>query len=249
MADKPAVNRPGFTPTVKSTLSAVRGKNKYLKFEPNTTTCVRFLPPPSESLFVPITQHFKLKDLETGKTQTLACLEKHGNAATGTKCYLCDVMAALDTLKDDKQAKKHAKFLFPSNQGAITALQGEKTPEGFKYFGPMVVTFSQRDVNKMTAVLNTQEYIEQVPFTDADKGQSILVNRTGSGFDTEYTFQLTNKIEALDTIFPDWVAKYIHDIVGYNDLKIRTRDEQKQALKDTFGDTLDWGWLESEFGL
>lgn len=245
---KPKINRPGFTPSAKATLSAGKDKSKFFKQDPGTTEIIRFLPPAQQELGALVTQHFKLKSPE-GDDIALACLYDHGDAETGEACWLCELVEYLRGLKDKSIDKivKGKDGIHAKSQFIYQVSKGEKQADkSFKWKPIQLWGLSPTWNEDLGAVLKGQEFLEAASFTDADEGQAIISTRTGSGFDTKYKFQLSNQPCCLDDILPGWQDKWISDYVQYMSLRLANRELQRECAKLTYGDRLDWADIDEK---
>jgi len=240
----PAKIRPGVEPSPEATEKALQGPRKFVDIRPNTTAMVRFLPPPTQQLFVQSLNHYRLKD-QDGRGIALACLRAHGTDETSRDCWICELVEYLTDLNVSayNQIAKDLKA-GPKNYGMVT--MGEKQPdETWQYQKVQLLGINGKGGTAINEVLKRQKLVGQVLFTDIEKGQSVLVTRTGSGFNQTYTAEKSGVVESLDVIRPTWEDEYIPDILAALELKIYTRDMQRAYVKLAFGDRLDWDAIDA----
>lgn len=237
-----AVQRPGFKPNVKANMDSTKSDKIFVNVKEDTTVRFRFLPPGNKDgvLFTNSTNHFKLKS-EEDRGMALACLNVHGEG----DCYLCKLSKALKKL--GKAEKKIGDAIRPSTRFNAQVLVAEKEGNKWVYRGPKILGLSPTTADSVNQILSNQEMVEDDFFTDPDKGQDILISRTGTGFNTKYKVDRTGRKMKLDDIFPEWSEKFITDLTDELNLTIVTVEEQKQAAMRTFGDEIPWEELGIEF--
>lgn len=231
--------RPGCELNIEASEKALLGPKKFVDVKPNTTRMIRFLPPASPTLFVQSANHYKIKD-QDGRGIALACLRMHGTEESGTACWVCDLIEYLTNsgLKANEQIAKDLKAgLKDYAQVCVGEQQADDT---WKYDKVQLLGINSKGGQAVLDVGKRQKLIKQPLFCDADNGRSVLITRTGSGFNTTYTAQACDTPESLDSIRPTWVDEYFHDMTAALDLKVYTRDMQRAYVKLTFADRLDW---------
>lgn len=238
------LNRPTFSVNISANKKATAKKSVFYDLAPDTATRVRVLPPVTEDgmLFTVVANHFKLKN-EEGMGTALACLREHGNDEIGTECYLCELSSFLRN--GDKGDKKISNDIYASRRWYLQCLIYDKD-DG--YFGPKLVGLSRTTAEKVQNVLTTQDDVGDDYFCDPDKGQDLVITRTGSGLKSRYDVQPTGKKVALDEIFPEWETQILTDVYKAIDLKIFDVDEQKKTALRTFGDEVDWEAVQEAIG-
>ncbi|KPJ97090.1 MAG: hypothetical protein AMJ55_00285 [Gammaproteobacteria bacterium SG8_15] len=232
-----------FRVNVKANIESTVRKTVFFDIKPDSMNRIRVVPPVDETgmIFTKAVNHFKLKN-EDGFGIALACLEEHGDEGT---CYLCKLIKFLEKTGDKSDAKV-AKMLAASSRWYLQAFIGEKDVDGnLNYTGPKLVGLSKTTAEKVSNLLTTQDQIGDVFFCDPDNGQDLVVQRIGTGFKTKYEVQLTGKQVALSDIVPDWEDKLITDVNEALNMKVRTPEEQREAVLRTFGDELDWDTIDA----
>jgi len=240
-------------PNVQANLSATKSKDIFVKVDENATMRVRFLPTnhPEGILTYTTVSHFKLKEeTEDGgsKGMALACLEEHG-AEGHTDCYICDLIKGLDR-SGDKTHKKIAKAMKPSIRYNYQVLVAEKQNDGtWKYGKPKILGLPKTAHEDLAQLLANMEMMGQPDYTDIEKGQDILISRSGTGVNTKYRVDRTGEQVSLDEVYPGWDNDFIEDMWGALNLRVFTREQQKSAAQFTYADEIDWEQMQDEFGL
>jgi len=240
-----AVNKPTFKVNVGANKKATERKTVFYDLKPDTSTRMRILPPVTDDglIFAKVTNHFRLKN-EEGFGMALACLQEHGTAETGETCYLCQIVNHLR--KGDKGDQKIAGDLRPSPRWYVQAYILDK--DSGEYFGPKLVGLSKTTAEALQDILVSQDDTGDDFFCDPEKGQDIVIKRTGSGLNTKYTVMPMGDKVPLSSIVPGWEDKIITDIYGVLDLRLEDMDGQKRALARTFEDELDWDTIQEVVG-
>lgn len=238
-------------PNVQANLSATKSKDVFIKVDENATMRVRFLPTnhPEGILTYTTVSHFKLKEeTEDGATKgmALACRQEH---ADDESCYICDLIRALDR-SGDKGHKKIAKMLKPSIRYNYQVLVAEKQNDGtWKYGKPKILGLPKTAHEDLAQLLANMEMMGQPDYADIEKGQDILISRTGSGVNTKYRIDRTGEMTNLDEVHPEWDSQFIEDMWDALNLRVFTREQQKAAAQFTFPDEIDWEQMAEEYGL
>jgi hypothetical protein len=240
--------RRGHKVSIKANVNTTRVDSIYLDLKEDETRRIRFMPPnrADGALFTKIVNHFRLKtDDNPPRGMAVAC-NGHFN---DEDCYLCTLSKVLKT-NGDKAEKKIGDDIRASARFYAPVLVAEKEDDGtWTYHGPKLLGLPKTAVEDINAILLQQDMAGDDFFCDADKGQDILITRTGTGFNTKYKASATGQKNKLDDIFSDWEEKFIDsvdEVVGLNFLAV---EDQKSAAVRTFGDDLDWDALSEDFNL
>lgn len=240
--------RRGHAINIKANVNSVRTESIYMDLKQDETRRVRFLPPnrADGALFTKIVNHFKLKtEDEPARGMAVACL----NHVEDKPCYLCELSSVLKK-HGDKAERQLGDDIRASARFYATVLVAEKADDGsWEYRGPKLIGLPKTAVEDLNAILLQQDMAGDDFFCDAEKGQDILITRTGSGFQTKYKSMASGKKNNLDDIFPEWEEKFIDKIEDAVGLTIISYEDQKAAAVRSFGDDLDWDALAESFNL
>lgn len=244
--DRSAIQKPN----VQANLNASKQGSKFVKVDENSTLRVRFLPTvhPEGLLTYTTTSHFKLKEeADDGgvKGMALACLGEHGDEP----CYVCDLIKGLNK-SGDKAAVKIAKQLRGSTRYNYQVLVAEKQNDNtWKYGKPAILGLPKGASEDLAQLLANMELMGQPDFADANKGQDILISRTGTGLSTKYRIDRSGEAVDLDEVYPKWDDDFMDDMWDALNLRVFSRDAMKRAAKFTFSEEIDWETLADEYGL
>lgn len=228
-----ALKRPGFVGSPSANDAALRGDEKFLKFKDGDTKLLRFLPPPREDgiIFYPVTSHY-VKSQDSDKKASLACNRKHGNDEVGRQCLVCDVV---DFMLGEDKKDKDAKEIRAQTRQHTQVLEGMPGKAGaVSYSAPKFPAWSGKAANKINAIFKSMEKLGQPLAYDHDKGQSLMITRTGEGLETDYSVERTSQIEALDDIRPTWADEFKEDIYAAVGLNVVDVPTQEAHLRLTF---------------
>lgn len=245
--DRSAIQKPN----VQANLNASKSKDTFVKVDENSTLRVRFLPTthPEGLLTYTTTSHFKLKEeADDGgvKGMALACINEHGD---GESCYICDLIKALNK-NGDKAGVKIAKHLRGSTRYNYQVLVAEKQGDGtWKHGKPKILGLPKGASEDLAQLLANMELMGQPDFADIEKGQDILISRTGTGLQTKYRIDRTGEQQSLDDIYPEWENDFIEDMWDALGLRVFTREQMKQAARFTYSNEIDWDLMAEEYGL
>jgi hypothetical protein len=240
--------RRGFKVNVKANVDSTRMDSIFVDIKQDSTRRLRFLPPPNEdgTLFTKIVNHFKLKsDDDPPRGMAVGCND-HFN---GEDCYLCRLSKTLK--KDgDKAEKKIGDDIRASARFYAPVLVAEKNEDGEWVYDQKVklVGLPKTAVDDISALLVQQDMVGDDFFCDVEKGQDVLITRTGTGFQTKYKISLCGQKMDLNDIMGEDV-KEIEDVVEACNVNLVSNDEQRAAAVRTYGDDLDWDALAEEYGL
>lgn len=239
-----ALNRPTFKPNIKASTKSLERKTPFYDLKPDTVTRVRVLPPVSEDgmIFYKVTNHFQLKG-EEDQGIALACLHEHGTDETGEDCYICDLVKLLRR-SGDKGDDAIASKLRASPRWYVQAYIYDKDSDS--YIGPKLIGLSKTTAEALNDLMVAQDDSGDGLFCDPDEGQDITITRKGAGLKTKYTVAPTGKVISLDEAIPGWEDKIMTDVWGSFELKLMDRDGQRRAVQRTFGDQLDWEYINSK---
>lgn len=233
-------------PSVQANLNATKSKEVFIKVDENATMRVRFLPTthPEGILTYTTASHFKLKEeTDDGGTKgmALACLEEHGDEP----CYLCELQQKLRN--GDRAEKKIANMINPSIRYNYQVLVAEKQGDGTWKYGkkPKILGLPKTAHQDLAQLLSNMELMGQPDYSDIEKGQDILITRTGTGKDTRYRIDRTGEMTNLDEVFPEWEGAFIEDMWDALNLRVFSREQQKQAAQFTFADEIDWEKMQA----
>jgi hypothetical protein len=240
--------RRGHKVSIKANVNTTRVDSIYLDLKEDETRRIRFMPPnrADGALFTKIVNHFRLKtDDNPPRGMAVACNQHFHDE----DCYLCRLSKVLK--KDgDKAEKKIGDDIRASARFYAPVLVAEKEDDGtWVYHGPKLLGLPKTAVEDINAILLQQDMADDDFFCDAEKGQDILITRTGTGFNTKYKSTATGVKNKLDTIYPDWEEKFIETVEDEVGLNFMPVEEQKSAAVRTFGDDLDWSALADAFNL
>ena len=234
------MKRPGFSPDAEASVAAAKQDNSlFVKIANGETVTVRILPPDREDqvMFTPSQNHWNLRHPDDDTNIAVACLDMHGNEETGYECTVCALRNAVFELPDAER-KVYKKFLEDTrlngryNMQVITPTlrNGEKV-----YVGPRLWGVSKKVITTLTTMQKSLMATNKPSFADADKGQDLIVSRTGDGFDTEYTIMLSGDMTSLDDIMPTWADKFWPSLYPKLKLRIYAPDKLRAVLAHTYG--------------
>ena len=241
-----------FKVNVKANLEAFSNKSRFEDVKDGETKIFRLAPSVREDglLFYRVFQHWNLKDQDDNSI-AVANLGVHGNEETGTKDYIEELSDVL--LKHGNQMEqKIGKDLKGNNRYHAMGWKGKPGEDGASEF-TFIPELKFLSVPKTAAqqtieIIKKQQYLNEPTLDDSEKGQAVLVTRTGTGFATKYMSERSGQIVALDEIVPGWQDQLIKNLYDELNLKIYTRAVQKQLAQMPYPD-LDWEKLEQEYGL
>jgi len=247
--DRSAIQKPN----VQANLNASKQGSKYVKVDENSTLRVRFLPTthPEGLLTYTTVSHFKLKEeADDGgvKGMALACLGQHGDGS-GEACYVCDLIKGINKT-GDKAGMKIAKQLRGSTRYNYQVLVAEKQNDNtWKYGKPAILGLPKGASEDLAQLLANMELMGQPDYADVEKGQDILISRSGTGLSTKYRIDRTGEQVNLDEVYPGWENDFMEDMWDALNLRVFTRDAMKRAARFTFSEELDWETLGDSFDL
>ena len=242
-----------FEPDVKANMDATKIDRFFMDIPKDQTVRVRIMPIIDESglVFVRANNHYKMIG-ENGKGTALACLEKHGNVETGESCYLCELARKLAKFGDKAEAKI-GKSILCSPRWYTQVLVAEETGRDdqdqpiLKYTGPKLLGLPKTGADAVNTIMNNMRTAGQKSFTHPDEGQDLFLTRySGTPW---YSAERSGVVQPLVEICPEWEDKIMEDVPSEIDLKVVSREEQRQAAVRAFGDDLDWTALAEEYGL
>jgi hypothetical protein len=185
---------------------------------------------------------------------SLACLETHGNEETGQKCYVCDLLAVLETYMADADtrklfSRKARNHLHANSRYYAAAFEGVDIDGEWKFDGPAkVFGFPTSVKNEIMKIVKAQKQFKEVPFHDEKKGLCLYVSKEGSGLQTKWSVERGGQPQDINELIPGWESKIFTDIWAQLDLKVYDRDLQKRVFKYSYP-KLDWERIEQEFSL
>ena len=242
-----------FKLNVKAQIDNMKSKGFFRKPAEESTMLFRIAPPVVEDpaiVFYRVRQHWGLVD-EEGNNIALADLAVHGTDETGREDYVDEVAKAFLKLKGkNKMLYSIGDDLKGNNIYHAQGWEVFKQEDGtFKYdqelsFLSIPITASKA----ITAITERQAFMNEPTLDDAEKGQPVLLSRTGKGFDTEYSAERSGQVLPLDEAVPGWMEKLKDDVLDACNLKIYNREQQKMFVRLSYPD-LDWDALEEEYGL
>lgn len=239
--------RKGFRVNVKANVETTRTDSIFVDVKQDSTLRVRFLPPTNEdgTLFTKIVNHFKLKtDDEPPRGMAVGC----NSHFDGEPCYLCNLSKTLK--KDgDKAEKKIGDEIRASARFYAPVLVAEKNESGEWEYQQKVrlVGLPKTAVEEISALLVQQDMVGDDFFCEVEKGQDLLITRTGTGFNTKYKISLTGVKMDLNEIAPE--VTEIEDVVEACNVNRLTNEQMREAAVRTFGDDLDWDALSEGYQL
>lgn len=235
---------------VKANLDAMVGKSRFVDVKGGKTVIFRLTPPTDDSgiIFYPVLQHWKLKDLE-GNGTALANLGMHGNDETGRQDYIEELSEVLRSFEDEKVQdigdliKGNVRYWAQGSEGKLSSA-------GVKYSNKVQLLAVPKTVATLTInIIQNQEEMHEPTLVDPEQGLPIIVKGTGTGLKTRYSVDRGSQPVPLADIFgADWESKTEKNIYDALNLKIHTREVQKQLAQFTYPG-LDWELLEKEYGL
>jgi hypothetical protein len=251
MDNQDQLNARTFEVNISANLEAMSSDSKFSDVKEGEIKIWRFAPPVREDglIFYMAFNHYKLKNPdEPDRTIALADLEYHGTPETGTEDYLARLAKVLlDSNKESE--KKIGRDIKGNRRYYAQAWEGTPVSENkFKWSKLKLASLPKTGAQEVLKILKNQQKLNQPLATDVEKGQSILVSREGTGFNTKYSAERSGVQENLNEIRPDWEDELYDDVYAVLDLRIYTPEEQKRIAQFTFPD-LDWEKLEREHGL
>lgn len=231
------MKRPGFPTNVEANAQALRGDSKFLSIAPDTSELLRFLPAPRADgmVFYPVTNHYGLVNQDKKKV-ALACLAQHGTTETGKRCLLCAVNEYFASNGEELGLDEDtANRLRPTTRFYAQVLRAVRSNN--KVVGwskPMLVQFSQTAANDIQSIFQNQQQFGTPLATDPDKGQALIVTRTGTSFKTKYKAERSGDVVALDEIRPTWADEFMDDLYKQIGLNIVAPSTQLAYLRVTF---------------
>jgi hypothetical protein len=202
-------------------------------------------------IFYKSANHYKIENAD-GFSPAIADLTVHGNDEVGFKDYINDLIEAMTEsgpLKDEAKIIKDIKTGMSTYSQVLSRTVHGGEPDTFAL---MLFRLPSSAAKMVIKESSTMELMNEVVFTDAKKGQDLMILREGTGFDTEYAVSRTGVQEPLDGMMPDWEDKMwktpeaIRRAIRPN---VMSREDQKAALQLAFGDRIDWERYEVEHGL
>jgi len=239
--------RSGFKVNVKANIASTRSDSIFVDVKADTTKRVRFLPPTTGdgTLFTKIVNHFRLKtDDDPPRGMAVGCNAHFENEP----CYLCNLSQTLKR-HGDKAERKIGDEIRASARFYAPVLEAEKDENDEWVYDQKVklIGLPKTAVEEISALLVQQDMVGDDFFCDVEKGQDLLITRTGTGFNTKYKISLTGIKMDLAEIAPEVEA--MEDVVAACSLNMHDNESQKAAARRTFGDDLDWDELASQFNL
>ena len=236
-------HKPSYKIDTDASSALTKRNSEFVTFDPNTTTTLRVVPPMDGSglVFTKLTTHFKIL-AETGERKiSPGCLEHHGDG----NCYICDFVkwameqpdGLIQRVADDIKATEYVY------------IQCYVWDVGTKvWHGPKFAKFRPATASQMSVMFQTARDNAMPPFPDPYAGQSITVNRKGSGQnDTKYLIQPTGFQIPLDKVDPKWEKNCARNVFEKLAPTIYSLDDQKRALHRTFPD-LPWKKIQEAIG-
>lgn len=240
--------RKGFKVNVKSNVNSTKTDSIYLDLKEDEARRVRFLPPNrvDGALFTKVVQHFKLKtEDDPPRGMALACNHHYKDE----ECYLCNLSKILKR-DGDKAERKLGDEIRPSQRFYAVVLAAEKDEDGnWTYSGPKLLGLPKTAVEQVNAILLAEDMAGDDFFCDVEKGQDLIITRTGKGFQTKYSAQATGQKNNLSEVFPEWEDKFIEGMDDALGLNFASNETMREAAVRTYGDDLDWDTLTAEYGL
>lgn len=233
---------------VDKNVEALAGESKFQDVLPDSTLLFRFAPPVEGSdgvIFYPSFNHYKLK--EDDRKIALADLSVHGDSTTGTEDYIAELSAYL---KENNNPNTPLHGIGKDIQGNIRYyLQGwpvRREDDGSYTYGKLkLIAFSKTASKSLQAVSKKTEAMGEEHFSDEVGGQLILIERTGSGFETKYSFERAGQLKPLDDVIQGWRDQLLEDVTEALMLNVLPRDRQRQIAEATFPN-LDWETIDQE---
>lgn len=242
--------RPGFPTNVGANTQALKGESKFISIKEDGSELLRFLPAPREDgmIFYPTTNHYGVVNQDK-KKMALGCLAVHGTEETGKRCLMCAVNAYFaENFESLGFSEDEAKAVRPNTRFYAQVL-GANVSNG-KITGwskPSLIHFSQTAANTIATIFQNQEKFGQPVATDPDKGQGIIVSRSGKGFQTKYAAERDSMPVSLDEIRPTWVDEFMSDIYKEIGLNVVSPKVQLAYLRVSYP-SLDWDSIVEAVG-
>jgi hypothetical protein len=234
--------RKGFKVNVKSNVNSTKTDTIFLDLKEDEARRVRFLPPAREdgALFTKVVQHFKLKtDDDPPRGMAVAC----NSHFKDEDCYLCNLSKTLKR-DGDKAEKRIGDDIRASVRFYAQVMVAEKMEDGtLEYHGPKLLGLPKTAVEDVNAILLAEDMAGDDFFCDVEKGQDLIITRTGKGFQTKYSAQATGQKNNLDEVYPGWEEKFIEDVEEELGLNFKSNEEMRAAAVRTYADDLDWDAL------
>lgn len=241
-----------FKLNVKAQIKDMGNKGMFRKPGEDQTMAYRIAPPVNADMkivFHRVKQHWGLQDAD-GNNIAVANLGVHGTDETGREDYIEKVSKAFKGSKS-KMLNDIGDNLRGNNIYHAQGFEVIKQDDGsFKYeqelsFLSVPVTAST-DITEN--ILQKQEFMNSPLATDPEKGQPVLLTRTGKGFKTKYSAAQSGLVESLDDVVPGWLEKLKDDVLDACNLKIYMPEKQREIVRTSYPD-LDWESLEDEYEL
>lgn len=241
--------RKGFRVSVKANVDTTKTDSIFVDVKQDSTRRVRFLPPANEdgSLFTKVVNHFNLKtDDSPPRGMAVACSSHHKDE----DCYLCNLSRVLKR-NGDKAEKKIGDDIRGSQRFYAPIILAERNEDGEWEWEDRVrlIGLPKTAVEDVSSILIQQDQVGDDFFCDVEKGQDLLITRTGTGFNTKYKVSASGVKMDLNEVLPDWEEKFIEDVVAECNPNYMTNEEMREAAIRTYGDDLDWDALATEYNL
>jgi len=235
--------KPNYQIDADASSALTKRNSEFVTFDANTTTTLRVVPPLDGSglLFTKLRLHYQIL-AETGERKMApACLEYHGDG----QCYICDFIRWAKE-QPDGIVQKIAEEIRASEYVYVQCYVFDVASK--TWHGPKLAKFTPNTGSQMSVMLQTARDNGMPMFPDPDQGQSITVNRKGSGKnDTRYLVQPTGFQVPLDKVDPRWEKNCAKSVFEKLAPTIYNIDDQKRALHRTFPD-LPWDRIQKAIG-
>lgn len=235
---------------IKANLQTLKSNSRFRDVGEGETVIFRFAPsvdPKNGLIFYRTMNHYRFKD-QDGRGLALADLREHGNTETGYDDYITKLSNVLKEHGDETE-KKIGKDIEGSNRYYAQGFEAVRMSDGtFKYESNRLLSVPKTAAEAVLKVMERQAMLGELPFTDVNEGQTILISRDGKGRNTKYSAERSGQKVPLDEIVPDWKTQLHKDVIEALILKVYTPAMQKQIAQLSYP-KLDWERLEQEFGL
>lgn len=231
-----SIAKPNYNVNVRKTRESTQAPSMFVSIPADSSVQLRFLPPdnPEGVLFFRAVQHFRFKDND--RNRAWACLDVHGENAGG--CPGCELVEYFR--KNGTEAQKK----IANERRANARCYAQVIEKGKEDQGPRLVPLSPTTADQVSDLLEMQ-FSNSLPLlTDVEAGEWVVVSRKGSGLKTEYKVMPTGVRVPLKAVNKDWEDKFLN-IKEKLDLKIATREQFIQSIKDTLAGELP---LDEVFG-
>lgn len=239
-----------FKLNVKANIANMSAKSKFRKPSPDSIMIYRLAPSVTEDgiIFYRVRQAWKLQD-QDGNNIALADLAVHGNDKTGREDYVMEFSKVL-MAADSKMLQDIGTAVRANNIFHAQGFEVEKQTDGsLKYEQNLsLLSIPKTAAEAILEIVQRQQFMNEPTLEDIEGGQPVLLTRTGKGFDTKYSAERSGQVLDLNIAVPGFQDKLEEDVLGSVNLKIYTREMQKQIVRMSYPD-LDWDKLEGEMGL